>query len=315
MNRKIRVISCILTVAVMALIFFFSSQNSGESSEVSSGVTEMIIRFFIGDSAVNGHAELIGKLEFFVRKTAHFTLYALLGLTSSFAVRANGRKAALKIFAAAVIFSMLYAVSDELHQLFVGGRAARATDVFIDTCGAAAGAGVFAALRWLLGSAGIKFDGWITFTVIIMAAVFMFSAQTSEKSNDLSHAVTEGIVNIASPVIEPVVGEDHLSADELNSKVRKAAHFTLYFLLGLVMTATIVKKGRIRVHNAFLIAFLLSMMYAAGDEFHQSFVEGRGALASDVLIDSCGAAAGAIVCTLLLRVFRKKRGTAALIKR
>lgn len=243
MNRKIRVISCILTAAVMALIFFFSSQNSGESSEVSSGVTEMIIRFFGGDGALNGQAETVEKLEFFVRKTAHFTLYALLGLTSSFAVRANGKKAALKIFAAAVIFSMLYAVSDELHQVFVGGRTPKVLDVFIDTCGAAAGAGVFAALRRLIGSAGIKFDGWITFTVLIMAAVFMFSAQTREKSNDLSHAVTEEIVNIASPVIKPVVGDAHISVDELNLKVRKAAHFTLYFILGLVMTAMLVKKA------------------------------------------------------------------------
>ena len=36
------------------------------------------------------------------------------------------------------------------------------------------------------------------------------------------------------------------------------------------------------------IAALLTVLYAASDEFHQSFVPGRSAVASDVLVDSCG---------------------------
>jgi VanZ family protein len=42
--------------------------------------------------------------------------------------------------------------------------------------------------------------------------------------------------------------------------------------------------------RAAVCAFLLSSLFAASDEFHQSFVEGRGATAVDWAIDSAGAA-------------------------
>ncbi len=40
-------------------------------------------------------------------------------------------------------FVILYAVSDEVHQLFVPGRGGQLTDVIIDTAGAGAGLGIY----------------------------------------------------------------------------------------------------------------------------------------------------------------------------
>ena len=40
-----------------------------------------------------------------------------------------------KIMIYSLIGTFLYACSDEMHQLFIGGRAGQFTDVLIDTCG------------------------------------------------------------------------------------------------------------------------------------------------------------------------------------
>lgn len=314
MNKKIKVISCILTVAVMALIFFFSSQNSTESSEVSSGVTKELVEFFVGLLHLpdGNEAELVDMLHNFVRKTAHFSIFAALGFTSSFAFLANTSKRGRDVFLAAVIFSMLYAVSDELHQLFVGGRACRVFDVFIDTCGAAFGAGIFAALMSIKRRVDYKFDWWITCTVIVMLIIFLFSSQTSDNSNDLSRTVAEWIVGIA----DKVFGIEGLTVAVVNARVRKAAHFMLYFVLGGTAALMLIKKGGFRVHNAYLIAVIIAAAYAACDEFHQGFVDGRGPLVSDVRLDSFGATAGSVLCAAACRWLsnRKERKRNAVIE-
>ena len=69
---------------------------------------------------------------------------------------------------------------------------------------------------------------------------------------------------------------------------RKLIHFAEYGLLCFLwwrLLRTGADPGR-----AVLVAFLLSSLFAASDEFHQSFVEGRSATAADWTIDSAGAA-------------------------
>lgn len=69
---------------------------------------------------------------------------------------------------------------------------------------------------------------------------------------------------------------------------RKLIHFAEYGLLCFLwwrLLRTGADPGR-----AVLVAFLLSSLFAASDEFHQSFVEGRSATAADWAIDSAGAA-------------------------
>jgi VanZ family protein len=65
--------------------------------------------------------------------------------------------------------------------------------------------------------------------------------------------------------------------------LRKLAHGAEYAILGaLLLRAT----GRARV------AFALAVAYAASDEFHQTFVQGRVGALHDVAIDAVGAAIG-----------------------
>jgi VanZ family protein len=54
---------------------------------------------------------------------------------------------------------------------------------------------------------------------------------------------------------------------------------------------------------------LLCFVYACSDEWHQSFVAGRGPSFTDVLIDTAGAAVAVLIATGILLMRRKKART------
>ena len=107
----------------MILIFVFSHQTGSESSGLSSQIVLWIQTYL--------HIPIT---EFIVRKAAHMSEYALLTLTFIYGFYKN-QYPIQKIMIYSLIGTFLYACSDEMHQLFIGGRAGQFTDVLIDTCG------------------------------------------------------------------------------------------------------------------------------------------------------------------------------------
>lgn len=141
--KKIKVLSILPMLAIMALIFFFSSQTAEKSSYTSTGVTLEIARFLTRFISNITPEELVEYIHVLVRKCAHFSLYFTLGVTASlFTVGWFGLKK-LKQFAIAFGICVLYAISDEIHQIFVPGRACMFTDVLIDSAGSVLGCLVF----------------------------------------------------------------------------------------------------------------------------------------------------------------------------
>lgn len=129
MKKLLRFIPALI---IMAVIFFFSAQTGDESTVLSDGVV----------SAAAGE-ENVGSelLTVIVRKSAHFLEYSALGAALYFGLSGVGKdKARGRRFIISAVSGGLYAVSDEVHQYFVPGRACMVTDVLIDTCGAAFGA-------------------------------------------------------------------------------------------------------------------------------------------------------------------------------
>lgn len=125
----------------MILIFTHSAKNATQSSEISSSFTFSVLSFFFKDFKAMSHEEqmlIIKGLSHFVRKLAHFTVFSALGATSFSALCTYDLKCYTKIIAAFGI-AVIYAVSDEIHQIFVPGRAGRVSDVFIDSGGALCG--------------------------------------------------------------------------------------------------------------------------------------------------------------------------------
>ncbi|ADQ39797.1 VanZ family protein [Caldicellulosiruptor acetigenus I77R1B] len=136
MNSNIKLyIRWALVFLWMAVIFYFSSQEGIISHQKSFSVAvlcERIVEFFAGkDIITNANRK---NFEFFVRKLAHVTEYFVLCMLFYRAFLAGGndyRKSAAKSF----IFSFLYAVTDEIHQIFVAGRGPSPVDVGVDTIG------------------------------------------------------------------------------------------------------------------------------------------------------------------------------------
>lgn len=74
------------------------------------------------------------SLESVLRNFAHFFLFAILGVTVTMLFDEYKWK-----WYAVMLFCILYAISDEVHQHFIPGRSPRLTDVLIDTAGSAFG--------------------------------------------------------------------------------------------------------------------------------------------------------------------------------
>ena len=136
-----RIILWTLTAALMALIFVFSAQNAEGSTSMSGGTIETILRIVMKnfDSLpAESREAIIESYQLLARKTAHFLAYMALGMLTSGALFQYELKMKTRI-AAAMAICVLYAASDEIHQLFVPGRSGMAIDVLLDSCGAATG--------------------------------------------------------------------------------------------------------------------------------------------------------------------------------
>jgi VanZ family protein len=77
---------------------------------------------------------------------------------------------------------------------------------------------------------------------------------------------------------------------------KKGAHFGVYALLAVLFRRAL-PPGR----RTWALSWVLTVLYAASDEWHQSFVPGRHPQATDMLIDAFGAAAGLLLFWRLLR--------------
>lgn len=78
----------------------------------------------------------------------------------------------------------------------------------------------------------------------------------------------------------------------------------VYLVLGIFVINAFVVSG-IRGYKAFFFSLIFCLLYAASDEIHQLFVQGRGAKATDVLIDSIGALIGIGIYNIIYKVYYK----------
>ena len=131
--QKKKLILWILIFVWMITIFMFSAQNGDESSELSQGFLRTFILRFTPD---NISEDIVNMMEYIIRKCAHMTEYAVFGILVFYQIKLYRLfEKEWNRIVMAVICVMIYASTDEIHQLFVGGRSGRFTDVLIDTAG------------------------------------------------------------------------------------------------------------------------------------------------------------------------------------
>ena len=129
-------------IAWMAVIFFFSARSGPESSMDSAWVGMLILRLVRPGFSGLPEAEQLAMAEgisFIVRKCAHATEYAILAGLYWHALKGSLSISLRRITVIAWSLTVLYAITDEIHQTFVPGRSCELRDVCIDAAGALVG--------------------------------------------------------------------------------------------------------------------------------------------------------------------------------
>ena len=136
-----RMTAVIMIIATLAMMFLFSAEEGGASSERSEWVAGILARAVVpGFSEMSSvrQAALIQRMQMPVRKGAHMAEYAFLGCWLCVLLRTLGIKG-LRGAGLALILSVAFAGADEFHQRFTAGRGAALRDVGIDCLGAIIG--------------------------------------------------------------------------------------------------------------------------------------------------------------------------------
>lgn len=131
------IIYLILTLTVMAAIFFFSSQDGVISQRLSDSLLELIEAIIALLPEITGEGAAMD-----IRKYAHIFMFFALGVCSWLLFHEVFISRDRRIVRAALAswpFCFIYACSDEAHQYFVPGRAGLMSDVIIDSASFTAG--------------------------------------------------------------------------------------------------------------------------------------------------------------------------------
>ena len=114
-----KIIKILLLISWMILIFLLSNQTGSESQALSDN---MICSFIS-----NCNPELY---SFIVRKSAHFMMYFILGIFTIINFKINKENMLY-----AILICVIYAFTDEIHQMFVNSRSGEVRDIIIDSLG------------------------------------------------------------------------------------------------------------------------------------------------------------------------------------
>lgn len=105
-----KILSWTAVILWMVLIFNMSSQIAKESSQISTGITEIIIKII--EKIIPNTNFDIGSFNHIVRKNAHFIAYLVLGVLALNALRRSGLYGYRRL-ALALGICILYAISDD----------------------------------------------------------------------------------------------------------------------------------------------------------------------------------------------------------
>jgi VanZ family protein len=129
-----------------------------------------------------------------------------------------------------------------------------------------------------------------------MVLIFIFSSQVGEVSKE-NNKIVIYVFNLLGLDLNSIFG---ILSDFI---VRKAAHFTEYFILYILLYRAISIKKNTDI-KSFIWAIVVVFLYACSDEIHQAFVPGRGPAFRDVLVDTCGGLT-AFLITYICVTFKK----------
>lgn len=129
---------------------------------------------------------------------------------------------------------------------------------------------------------------WWTLTALWSAKIFWMS--TSTFNGTYSGALLKRLLTALNISLTPAV------FDAVHILLRKSAHVWEYAVLGTLLYCSLDRLvdtlGNAKVIR---LALIIAAAYSLSDEFHQSFVHGRGASLGDCMLDITGAILGILL--------------------
>lgn len=137
--------------------------------------------------------------------------------------------------------------------------------------------------------------GRLIWVLAWMMGIFILSAQTGDQSGGMSLGIVEGVLKWLGQWLH-LSDNPQINIELLHVLLRKSAHFMAYLILAILVRRLVAvdKFGLYKRQTFAMVAITLTVctLYAVSDEWHQSFVPGRGPGVVDVLIDTAGAVLG-----------------------
>jgi VanZ family protein len=148
---------------------------------------------------------------------------------------------------------------------------------------------------------------WLA-VLLLMLAIFLFSAQPADISNSNSKAVATSVVETTVNLTETGIPEPEKRQliERVNDVAREYMHGVLFLVLGLLVQNALTQSGA-RGIKAVAIALAISIIYGITDEIHQVFVPGRAFQISDLAMDAAGSIIGIAAGWLLYNRGRLRR--------
>ena len=145
-KKKIKYVKYIIAIICCIIIFSFSAVPATASTKQSKGLTYNVIKLLNGNKLTEKElVKLTKRVNPVIRKIAHFSIYMILAIFTymfieELNIKSKSEKERLrKNIIYTCIFCIIYAIFDEIHQIYVPGRTGKVIDVIIDTLGACTG--------------------------------------------------------------------------------------------------------------------------------------------------------------------------------
>ena len=141
-------------------------------------------------------------------------------------------------------------------------------------------------------------------SLLVCVMIFCFSAQNADESSKVSTGVIATVCRFAVDGFTDLeAGDREKMIDDLQFAVRKAAHFSIYLLLGVfALQAYLGSVRTVSLAVKSVAAWGFCIFYSVTDELHQLLVPGRSGELRDVCIDSAGALTGIALSLAVLHI-------------
>ena len=147
----------------------------------------------------------------------------------------------------------------------------------------------------------------ISLLVLWMSVIFIMSAQPAEESSQLSGGIVSSLIAAICRNFDTLSAQQQLEITNIVTFiVRKTAHFSEYFVLGVLVSLIATTFNKLNYKLRFGLSIAFCVLYAASDELHQYFVPGRACRLTDICIDATGGAIAVLLVTIIVYKLRQR---------